>query len=111
MENLLVTADGRKVFVDLEAVCIGPREWDLTLTALYHECGWFSVEEYADFVQAYGPDVRCSPSWPVLRLIRMLRMTLRLTQSAENDPQRQRQLRHRIDTLRNGTAPAGWTGY
>ncbi len=111
MENLLVTADGRKAFVDLETVSIGPPEWDLTLTALYFVCGWFSVKEYAYFVHAYGFDVRRSPSWPVLRLIRMLRMTLWLAQSADNEPQRLRQLRHRLDTLRDGTAPAGWTGY
>ncbi|MBC8991545.1 phosphotransferase enzyme family protein [Micromonospora chalcea] len=111
MENLLVTPGGRQAFVDLETVCIGPPEWDLTLTALYYECGWFSAKEYVDFVRTYGFDVRRSPSWPVLRLIRMLRMTLWLAQSADNDPQRQRQLRHRINTLQKGTAPAGWTGY
>ncbi|MFI7650916.1 phosphotransferase enzyme family protein [Micromonospora sp. NPDC049460] len=111
MENLLVTASGREAFVDLETVCIGPPEWDLTLTALYYECGWFSEKEYIAFAQAYGLDVRLSPSWSILRLIRMLRMTLWLAQSADIDPQRQRQLRHRIDTLRDGTAPAGWTGY
>ncbi|MEU9507760.1 aminoglycoside phosphotransferase family protein [Micromonospora sp. NPDC048170] len=111
MENLLVTAGGREAFVDLETICIGPPEWDLTLTALYYECGWFTDKEYVDFVQTYGFDVRLTPSWSELRLARMLRMTLWLAQSADNDPQRQRQLRHRIDTLRDGTAPAGWTGY
>jgi thiamine kinase-like enzyme len=111
MENLLVTADGREAFVDLETVCIGPPEWDLTLTALYYECGWFSAVEYVDFARTYGFDVRRSPSWPMLRLIRMLRMTLWLAQSADNDAHRRRQLRHRIDTLRDRTAPAGWTGY
>jgi hypothetical protein len=111
MENLLVAAGGRLAFVDLEAVCVGPPEWDLTLTALYYECGWFSATDYADFATTYGFDVRLSPSWPELRLIRMLRMTLWLAQSADNDPQRQRQLRHRLDTLRDGTAPSGWTGF
>ncbi|GAB3066224.1 aminoglycoside phosphotransferase family protein [Micromonospora schwarzwaldensis] len=111
MENLLVSAGGREAFVDLEAVCIGPPEWDLTLTALYYECGWFPHKEYVDFVQTYGFDVRLSPSWSELRMARMLRMTLWLAQSAGNDLQRQRQLRHRINTLRDGTAPAGWTGY
>lgn len=111
MENLLVTADGQQAFVDLETVCVGPPEWDLTLTALYYECGWFSTQQYTDFAQTYGSDVRHNPAWPVLRLIRMLRMTLWLTHSAEHDPQRRRQLRHRLDTLRDRTAPAGWTGY
>lgn len=35
-------------------------EWDLTLTALYYECGWFSLDQYAGFADAYGFDVRTS---------------------------------------------------
>ncbi|GAA4736690.1 phosphotransferase family protein [Phytohabitans rumicis] len=111
MDNLLRTADGRLVFVDLETVAIGPPEWDLTLTALYHECGWFSADEYGGFVDAYGYDVRTSGAWSVLRGIRMLRMTTWLAQSAADHPEREVQLRHRIATLRDGTAPEGWTGF
>ncbi|WP_230416531.1 phosphotransferase family protein [Micromonospora tarapacensis] len=111
MDNLLQTRDGRAAFVDLETVAIGPPEWDLTLTALYHECGWFSASEYANFVDAYGYDVRTSAAWPVLRGIRMVRMTTWLAQSAENSFERETQLRHRLATLRDGTAPAGWTGF
>ena len=59
MDNLLQSPGGRIAFVDLETVAVGPPEWDLTLTALYYECGWFS----------------------------------------------------RIATLRDGTAPSGWTGF
>ncbi|WP_204293309.1 phosphotransferase enzyme family protein [Micromonospora gifhornensis] len=111
MENLLVTTAGRCAFIDLESVCVGPPEWDLTLSALYYECGWFSKHEYAMFADSYGYDVRCSPAWPVLRQIRMLRMTLWLAQSADNDTPRRQQLRHRLDSLRDGSAPAGWTGF
>lgn len=111
MDNLLRTPSGRLAFVDLEEVGIGPPEWDLTLTALYHECGWFTAVEYAGFADAYGFDVRASRGWPVLRGIRMLRMTTWLAQTAAEFPARQAQLRHRIDSLREGSAPAGWTGF
>ncbi|MFJ8690665.1 phosphotransferase family protein [Micromonospora wenchangensis] len=111
MENLLVTSGGRRAFVDLEAVCVGPPEWDLTLSALYYECGWFTEHEYATFAETYGYDVRLGSAWPVLRQIHMLRMTLWLAQSADTDAQRQRQLTHRLITLRDGSAPAGWTGF
>lgn len=111
MENLLVAADGRRAFVDLETVCVGPPEWDLTLSALYYECGWFTEHEYARFAETYGYDVRQGSAWPVLRQIRMLRMTLWLAQSADNDVQRRRQLTHRLSTLRDGSAPSGWTGF
>lgn len=111
MDNLLRTADGRLAFVDLETVAIGPPEWDLTLTALYYECGWFSADDYTAFADAYGYDVRRSRAWPVLRGIRMLRMTTWLAQSAGDHSDRELQLRHRIATLRDGTAPDGWTGF
>ncbi|MEU5553532.1 aminoglycoside phosphotransferase family protein [Micromonospora sp. NPDC047793] len=111
MENLLVTADGQRAFVDLETVCVGPPEWDLTLSALYYECGWFTGQEYARFAETYGYDVRQGSAWPVLRQIRMMRMTLWLAQSADNDVQRRRQLTHRLSTLRDGSAPSGWTGF
>jgi hypothetical protein len=92
-------------------MCLGPFEWDLTLTALYHECGWFTAEQYRQFADAYGYDVRRSASWPLLRGIRMLRMVTWLGQSAADDLERERQLRFRLKTLRAGTAPAGWNGY
>jgi hypothetical protein len=111
MENLLRAADGRLAFVDLESVAIGPPEWDLTLTALYLECDWFTPDQYDDFVEAYGFDVRASSAWPVLRGARMLRMITWLAQSAGDYPERAAQLRHRLESLRDGTAPAGWTGY
>jgi hypothetical protein len=111
MNNLLQSPGGRIAFVDLETVAVGPPEWDLTLTALYYECGWFSLDRYVDFVDAYGYDVRTSAAWPVLRGIRMLRMTTWLAQSAGNYPEREQQLRHRIATQRDGTAPSGWTGF
>ena len=111
MDNLLVTPDGRTTFIDPETVCVGPPEWDLTLTALYYEIGWFTQRQYADFAGEYGYDVRTSPTWPMLRLIRMLRMTMWLAQTAADYPDRATQLRHRLQTLRDGTAPTGWTGF
>lgn len=54
---------------------LGQPEWDLTLTAVHHECGWHPLCDYAAFVNAYGYDVRTAPAWPVLKAIRMLRMT------------------------------------
>lgn len=111
MDNLLQTPSGRIAMIDLETVAEGPPEWDLTLTALYFECGWFSRAQYDEFAEAYGYDVRSASTWPVLRGIRMVRMVTWLAQSAADNPDRQAQLRHRLNTLRDGTAPAGWSGY
>lgn len=111
MDNLLVSADGRVAFVDFGGVAIGPPEWDLTLTALYYECGWFTTDQYQEFAAAYGYDVRSAESWAVLRDTRMLRMTTWLAQTAKDFPERDAQLRHRIRSLEDGSAPAGWTGF
>lgn len=110
-ENLVRAGDGRIVFVDLERVGIGQPEWDLTLTATYHECGWYSATDYAAFIDAYGYDVRTAPAWPLLRAIRMLRMVTWLGAVTAGDPVRTEQLRFRLATLRDGTAPAGWDGF
>ncbi|MGH3550643.1 MAG: phosphotransferase [Pseudonocardiaceae bacterium] len=109
--NLVRSGDGRIVLLDLERIGIGQPEWDLTLTALYHECGWYSATDYAAFVDTYGYDVRVSPAWPVLRAIRMLRMTTWLAVAAADDSVRAEQVRFRLATLRDGTAPAGWDGF
>jgi len=110
-ENLVRCDAGRIVFLDLERVGIGPPEWDLTLTAVYHECGWHSATDYAAFVDTYGYDVRAAPVWPTLKAIRMLRMTSWLAAATADDPARAAQVRFRLATLRDGTAPAGWDGY
>lgn len=110
-ENLVRAGDGRIVFLDLERVGIGQPEWDLTLTATYHECGWYTATDYAAFVDAYGYDVRTAPAWPLLRAIRMLRMVTGLGAVAADDPVRREQVRFRLATLRDGTAPAGWDGF
>ncbi len=110
-DNLVRGADGRLAFLDLERFGVGQPEWDLTLTAVYHECGWYSGEQYAAFAEAYGYDVRTSPAWPVLRGIRMLRMTTWLAMTASQAPERAAELDRRLATLRDGTAPAGWNGF
>jgi hypothetical protein len=50
--------DGSPVLVDLDGFAVGPREWDLVLTAMYFErFGWHTDEEYLEFAVGYGFDV------------------------------------------------------
>ena len=49
--NVLRDGRGRPVVIDLDGFAIGPREWDLALTAIYYDSfGWHTREEYEDFV-------------------------------------------------------------
>jgi hypothetical protein len=43
--------DGSPVLVDLDGFAVGPREWDLVLTAMYFErFGWHNKEEHLQFL-------------------------------------------------------------
>jgi hypothetical protein len=57
--------------IDLDGFAIGLREWDLVLTAMYHDgFGWHTRKEYEDFAHVYGYDVRQWPEYPVLCEVR-----------------------------------------
>jgi hypothetical protein len=63
--------------IDLDGFAVGPREWDLALTAIYYDSfGWHTREEYEDFVRVYGPCqepvapsmlCRSRSAWPLCR--------------------------------------------
>lgn len=57
--------------IDLDGFGIGPREWDVVLTAIYYDSfGWHTREEYETFARVYGFDIMAWPGYPVLREIR-----------------------------------------
>lgn len=108
--NLLRGTDGRLALIDLETSCVGPREWDLTLTATYAtSLGWVSAEEYQAFVAVYGYDVTTSQAWPVLRRVRELRMTAWLAQKAAESTERAAEVRHRVACLVDDDLPRHWS--
>ena len=50
--NVLRDYRGNPVVIDLDGFAIGPREWDVVLTAMYYDSfGWHTREEYQTFVQ------------------------------------------------------------
>jgi aminoglycoside phosphotransferase (APT) family kinase protein len=54
--NVLHDYRGNPMVIDLDGFAVGPREWDLALTAIYYDSfGWHTREEYEDFVRVYGP--------------------------------------------------------
>src|ERR1019366_667830 len=56
--NVLRDSRGHPVVIDLDGFAIGPREWDVALTAIYYDSfGWHTSEEYQDFVRVYGYDI------------------------------------------------------
>ena len=47
------------VLLDFDAVAVGPREWDLLPTSIARSGTAWPEEQYQEFVDAYGFDVRC----------------------------------------------------
>ena len=95
--------------IDLDGFAIGPREWDLALTAIYYDSfGWHTREEYETFVRVYGFDIMKWPGYPVMRAVREFLMVTWVIQKADESPRVAAEARKRITALR--TEPAVRTG-
>jgi aminoglycoside phosphotransferase len=94
-----------RVLVDLDCFTVGPREWDLLLTAMYFErFGWHTDDEYLEFASGYGFDVMRWPGYPVLRNIRELILLTWLALNPWSLPEIHAEVSGRIADLRNGNA-------
>jgi hypothetical protein len=110
--NVIHDRDGRPVLIDLDGFAIGPREWDLVLTAIYYDSfGWHTKAEYESFAAIYGFDVMRWPGYPVLRDVREFLMVTWLTQKAGHDVQVAAEVRKRIAALRIGGSKRDWRPY
>jgi Ser/Thr protein kinase RdoA (MazF antagonist) len=109
--NLLRQAGGGPaVLSDLDGFCVGPREWDLILTALYTDrYGWHTEAEYKEFVEAYGYDVRAWSGYEVLADVRELLMVLWNAGNAAASAEHARELARRLETLRTGRGRRAWS--
>jgi aminoglycoside phosphotransferase (APT) family kinase protein len=108
--NIVETADGRVVMLDLERCSVGPPEWDLVSTAVkYMTYGYITELEYQTFVGAYGTDVTAWDGFTVLRDLRELRMTSFVAQQAATQPRYEREASFRIACLRGLHGPRPWT--
>jgi aminoglycoside phosphotransferase (APT) family kinase protein len=107
--NLLRDGSGDAVLIDLDGFAVGPREWDLLLTAMYFDCyGWHSADEYRAFVDVYGFDVMAWDGYPVLRDIRETAMVIWVGQNVGSEPRAAAEFAKRIATLRSGGSRRDW---
>lgn len=110
--NIIRRRDGQAVLIDLDGFATGPREWDLTLTAVYYDrLGWHTADEYAAFTARYGFDVMSWPGYPVLRDIRELTMVTWLSQNIRESPEIAAEVAKRIADLRRGEGPRNWAPF
>ena len=110
--NVLRDRHGTPVVIDLDGFAIGPREWDLALTAIYYDSfGWHTREEYEDFVRVYGFDIMDWPGYPVMRAVREFLMVTWVIQKAAESAQAAAEARKRIAALRTGAGRKDWQPY
>jgi aminoglycoside phosphotransferase (APT) family kinase protein len=110
--NVLHDLVGNPVVIDLDGFAIGPREWDLALTAIYYDSfGWHAREEYETFVRVYGFDIMKWPGYPVMRAVREFLMVPWVAQQAGESPRMAAETRKRISALRSGVSRKDWEPY
>ena len=110
--NVLRDSRGNPVVIDLDGFAIGPREWDLALTAIYYDSfGWHTREEYQEFARVYGFDIMRWPGYPVMRSVREFLMVTWVIQKAAESDQAAAEARKRISALRTGASRKDWQPY
>jgi Ser/Thr protein kinase RdoA (MazF antagonist) len=110
--NVLRDSHGHPVVIDLDGFSVGPREWDVALTAIYYDSfGWHTPEEYQDFVRVYGYDIMTWPGYPVMQAVREFLMVTWVIQKAPESEQAAAEAAKRIAALRTGASRKDWQPY
>lgn len=110
--NVLRDPNGNPVVIDLDGFAIGPREWDVALTAIYYDSfGWHTREEYETFVRVYGFDIMPWSGYPVMRALREFLMVTWIIQQAGGNERAAAEATKRIRALRSGASRKDWGPY
>ena len=110
--NVLLDQSGHPVVIDLDGFAIGPREWDVVLTAIYYDSfGWHTREEYEDFVRVYGYDIMTWSGYPVMKAVREFLMVTWVAQKVPESKRFAAETAKRITALRTGASRKDWQPY
>jgi Ser/Thr protein kinase RdoA (MazF antagonist) len=104
----LLTDHGQVVLLDFDAVATGPREWDLLPTAIAVDRYGLLEEQYREFAETYGFDVRTWSGYPVLREIRELTMTTWIMQNVGESQAVAAEFALRVASLRERDPKRAW---
>ncbi|QGK71923.1 phosphotransferase [Allosaccharopolyspora coralli] len=107
----LIAGPGGPVFCDLDSLCVGPPEWDLTPMAVGRLRLGHSPERYEQLVDSYGVDVTSWPGFAVLRDLRELKITMSVLPILRSNPRIRGELRRRLSSLRRRDDDERWTAY
>lgn len=108
-KNIVREHSGTVLMLDLERACVGPREWDLIVAAVYRRVGWYTSQDYIEFVEAYGRDVTTWTGFETVASIRQLRMIAWLAARTGREPRFIPEVRARLRSLpEGGGVPHSW---
>jgi aminoglycoside phosphotransferase (APT) family kinase protein len=109
---VLHDSEGKPVVIDLDGFAIGPREWDLALTAIYYgSFGWHTHQEYETFVDVYGFDITLWRGYSVMCAVREFLMVTWVIQKAGESERLAAEASKRIAALRTGASRKDWQPY
>lgn len=108
--NLIVGPQG-PVLCDLDSLCAGPPEWDLTPMAVGRLRLGHPPERYQQLAESYGFDVTQWHGFPVLRDLRELKITASVLPILRSNPSIRGELRRRMRSMRQGDVEAQWSPY
>lgn len=108
--NLISGPEG-PIVCDLDSLCVGPPEWDLTPMAV----GWkrlgHSAQCHHQLVESYGFDITQWSGFEVLRDLRELRITAGAVPTMRSNPRIGDELHRRLRSMRSGDVTAQWAPY
>ena len=108
--NLIATSEGT-LLCDLDSLCVGPPEWDLTPMAVGRLRMGHPPERYDALVRSYGFDLLEWEGFQVLRELRELKITISVLPILRSNPAIRGELRRRLATMRAGDVTAQWAPY
>ncbi len=107
----LIAGPGGPVLCDLDSLCVGPPEWDLTPMAVGRLRLGHAPERYEQLADSYGFDVTSWPGFAVLRDLRELKITMSVLPILRSNPRIRGELRRRLSSLRRRDDDERWTAY
>ena len=107
----LISGPSGPLLCDLDSLCVGPPEWDLTPMAVGMLRLGAPAERYRRLAEVYGFDVLGWPGFQVLRDLRELKITVSVLPILRSNPGVRDQLRSRLRSMREGDSEAQWAPY
>ncbi len=110
-ENVLISAQGEAAFADLESVCQGPPDWDLSETVSGKKRFGLNERAWEQFVEAYGEDPLDRPLWPTMLKVRELASVSWLLQLAESSSAARQEGITRVRTMIDDDYATVWSAF